>query len=90
MSEDSARVLVRPLVWDGRRLALGSWTSRTVRWRDDGYAFVADLRQGEWVSLHWDFVCDLLTPDGARRLDRVTRTVLASVNASSATAAALG
>jgi uncharacterized protein DUF6390 len=25
-SEDSARVLVRPLVWDGRRLALGSWT----------------------------------------------------------------
>lgn len=88
-SEDSARVLVRPLVWDGRRLALGSWTSRTVRWRDDGYAFVADLRRGEWVSLHWDFVCDLLTPDGARRLDRVTRTVLASVNASSATASAL-
>jgi len=89
-SEDSARVIVRPLVWDGRRLALGSWTPRTVRRRDDGYAFVTHLRQGEWVSLHWDFVCDLLTPDAARRLDRVTRTVLGSVNASSATAAALG
>jgi len=89
-SDDSAHVLVRPLAWDGRTLALGSWTSRTVRWRDDGYAFVADLRRGDWVSLHWGFVCDLLTPRAASRLDRVTRTVLASVNARPATVAVFG
>jgi hypothetical protein len=89
-SGDSARVLVRPLVWNGKRLTLGPWTSRTVRWRDDGYAFVAELRRGDWVSLHWDFVCDLLSPAAARQLERVTRTVLASVNSTPATAAALG
>jgi hypothetical protein len=89
-SGDSARVLVRPLLWDGRRLALGSSIRRTVSWRDEGYALVTDLRPGEWVSLHWDFVCDRLSPAAARRLDGVTRAVLASVNATPSTAAALG
>ena len=87
---DTARVLARALVWDGTRLALGSWIPRTVRWRDDGHALVAELRPGDWVSLHWDFVCDLLTPAAAGRLDCVTRRVLASVNATPATALALG
>ena len=31
---DTARVLARPLLWDGHALALGSWTRRDVRWRD--------------------------------------------------------
>lgn len=87
---DTARVLARALVWDGRRLALGSWTPRAVRWRDDGHALVPDLRPGDWVSLHWDFVCDLLTPAAAGTLDRVTRRVLTAVNATPATALALG
>jgi hypothetical protein len=84
-----ARVLARPLVWDGRTLALGAWAPREVRWRDDGHALVGALRPGDWVSLHWDFVCDRLEPAGAARLERVTRRVLASVNATPSTAVAL-
>jgi Family of unknown function (DUF6390) len=86
---DALRVVARPLVWDGKTLALGQWSSRDVRWRDDGLSLVAAAKPGDWVSIHWDFACDLLTPSAATTLDRVTRTVLASVNASSSTAAAL-
>jgi hypothetical protein len=85
-----ARVLARPLDWDGSALTLGAWAPREVRWRDDGHALVGDLRPGDWVSLHWDFVCDRLGHVAAARLERVTRRVLASVNATRSTAPALG
>ncbi len=86
---DSARVRLRPLVWDGRALELGPRTSRDVRWRDDGLALVAAPEPGEWVSLHWDFVCDRLTRSSAARLAFETRRTLAAVNSSSTAAAAL-
>jgi hypothetical protein len=87
---EHARVLARALVWDGKALSLGAWGPREVRWRADGYALVGDLEPGDWVSLHWDFVCDRLAPAAAGRLERVTRRVLASVNGTPATTAALG
>jgi hypothetical protein len=62
---------------------------RDVRWRDDGLGLVTGLQQGDWVSLHWDFVCDRLTPKTAVALDRATRRALTAVNRSSSTAAAL-
>ena len=86
---DTARVLLRPLLWDGRTLDLGGYVTRDVRWRDDGLALVGGLRRGDWVSLHWDFACDRLSPEAAAALDRATRRVLGAVNRSSSTAAAL-
>jgi hypothetical protein len=86
---DRLDVLARVLVWDGRNLELGPWAPRKVRWRDDGLSLVPDTKAGDWVSIHWDFVCDRLTARRAATLERVTRNVLAAVNASSSTAAAL-
>ena len=86
---DSARVLLRPLEWNGRSLELGPPTAREVRWSDAGLAFVARPRAGDWVSLHWDFVCDRLAANHAARLVYETRRTLAAVNASPATAAVL-
>ena len=86
---DTARVVARELTWDGRTLALGGWAPRDVRFGDGGRALVADLRPGDWVALHWDVVCDRLTPAAAARLEHVTRRVLAAVDATPATAAAL-
>ena len=86
---DTASALVRPLVWSGRDLELGPWTPREVRWRDGGLALVAGPQPGDWVSLHWDFVCDRLEPAVAATLDRTTRRALAAVNRSSSSAPAL-
>jgi hypothetical protein len=79
VDEESATVLAEPLLWDEGRLRLGEPVPREVRWRDGGRAF-ARPRRGELVSLHWDFVCDILTAGAAARLAGVTRRVLAAVN----------
>lgn len=86
---ESASVLARPLVWDGRTLRLGGPEPRLVRWGHDGLAFVRPPRPGDHVALHWDFVCDVLTPTGARALERANRRALAAVNRPSAVQAAL-
>jgi hypothetical protein len=51
-----------------------------VRWQEDGLAFVGPLRPGNLVSLHWDFVCDVLSPAAARALERATAGALQAVN----------
>lgn len=86
---DAACVLARPLLWDGVALRLGGSQERTVRWRDDGRAFVERPLPGQLVSLHWDFVCDVLSPRAARALDRANRRALAAVNRPAAARAAL-
>jgi hypothetical protein len=86
---DTLEVALRPLRWDGRRLELGAWATREVRWREDGLAMLSGPVPGEWVSLHWDVACDRLTPRAAVALDRATKRALWAVGASSAGVAAL-
>jgi hypothetical protein len=76
---DSLLVLARPLVWDGAQLRLGAPASRSVRWREGGLAFVSP-QPGDRVSLHWDFVCDVLSPTAARSLAAATARALHAVN----------
>jgi Family of unknown function (DUF6390) len=86
---DMLDVLARPLLWDGTRLCLGEAKARSARWREGGLAFVARPEPGELVSLHWDFVCDVLPPAAASRLHRATDRALDAVNRSRAAAPAL-
>ena len=78
---DSLMAFAQPLLWHEQALALGSPEPRRVRWRDGGLAFVPRPRPGDRVSLHWDFVCDVLSPTAAHCLEQVTWRALASVNA---------
>jgi hypothetical protein len=86
---DTAAVLARTLLWDGRSLDLGAWAARDVRWREGGLSLVGAPVPGSWVALHWDVVCDELSPAAAATLERATRRALAAANASASTAAAL-
>lgn len=49
-------MLSRPLVWAGPRLVLGDARRETVR-PSPG----VEVLVGDWVSLHWEWVCDRLT-----------------------------
>jgi Family of unknown function (DUF6390) len=84
-------VRYRPLAWDGRALRLGPPALERVPASVDGKGFVRDLRPGEWVSLHWDWVCDRLTSVRLQALRRLTLRHLRITNAASppAPAAAL-
>ena len=76
---DAATVLAAPLRFQAGDLRLGAPEPRTVGWRDAGLAFVPELHPGDLVALHWDFVCDVLAPAGARALEHANRRALASV-----------
>ena len=58
---DQVVVESRPLTWDGYTLGIGETETETVVRSLDGVGMVTDLEAGDWVSLHWEWVCDRLT-----------------------------
>ncbi len=79
---DLALVRSRPLAFDGRRLHLGPPADETARWSPAGAPRDGGIAPGDDVSLHWDWICERLTPTARSRLDRVTQVNLDAVNAS--------
>jgi hypothetical protein len=69
---DQAVVRSRPLGWDGHALSLDPPVEETVTRAIEGVGFIADLRPGDWVSMHWGWLCDRLTPRQLAALRRYT------------------
>jgi hypothetical protein len=68
-----ARVAARPLRWTGRDLVLGPVGTQLAR-------TTLPVRIGDVVSLHWDWVCDVLDPAAAASLHRYTMSQLRVAN----------
>jgi len=77
---DLATVRSRRLCFDGSRLTLGPEQAEEARCSFDGQALTTDLRPGDTVSLHWDWVCDRLSPVSLRWLRYCTGRNLDAVN----------
>jgi Family of unknown function (DUF6390) len=73
-------VEVMPLVIAGSRLVLGPPERRTVNRECDGSGFVSAARTGEWISMHWGWACQVLSPRQVANLERWTRYHLDIVN----------
>ena len=71
---------VMPLVIAGHRLMLGAPERRAVNREVEGRGFVSAARIGEWVSLHWDWACQVLSLRQVANLERWTRYHLDIVN----------
>ncbi len=82
-SVDGDRVSVRTpaLQLAGGELVLGGEQALTARWAAAGHAFVSSPEPGEWVALHWDWVCDRLSDDAVVELRGRTDRQLAAANA---------
>lgn len=90
---DQAVISSQPLRWDGARLSLGAFEAERVTVARAGLGFVGDLRPGEWVAAHWDWVCDRLSLRQRANLRHYTHRMLAMTNdrlARPGPAAALG
>jgi hypothetical protein len=80
---DGSQATVRShgLVWTGRELALGPALPRIATVEAPGGRSLAPrVRVGDRVSLHWDWVCDVLRPHQVRALRQYTQSHLDLVN----------
>jgi Family of unknown function (DUF6390) len=90
VSGDQVSVEFRPLTWDGRRLDYGPPEVETAVRAVDGVGLASAPVVGDWVALHWEWVCDRITEHQARQLKTYTDRHLAIVNRVGRTAALLG
>jgi hypothetical protein len=60
------------LVRDGKLVLAEARTERVLR-QIDGCGFADAAQPGEWVSLHWGWVCEVLTERQRSNLERYTR-----------------
>jgi len=58
----------RVLVWVGGRLVPAEPALERARWSLDGLALMTAPAVGDVVALHWDWVCDVLTPNQTDRV----------------------
>ena len=65
-----AEVRFRPLSWDGHRLGLGRAVVEEAMVSTGSLGLAGPVVAGDWVALHWDWVCE--------RLDRRSLTALRS------------
>jgi len=66
-------VAVMPLLVAAHQLVLGPPEHRTVNRAFDGNGFVSTACTGEWVSIHWNWACQVLSPRQVANLERWTR-----------------
>lgn len=77
---DRAVVESQALDWTGRRLVLKEPATETVVRAVDGTGLAPDLTVGDWVSMHWEWICDRLGPRQLAALRAYTDQHLAMVN----------
>ena len=69
-----------PLVLIGGKLVLGDPVRERVVRQIEGRGFVEDAAEGDAVSVHWGWACEVLSADQSARLERYTRHHLAIAN----------
>lgn len=70
----------QPLIQVEGKLALGPAQRTRVIRQVESYGFADAAAPGDWVALHWGWVCEVLTPRQAARLAHYTRYHLALAN----------
>jgi hypothetical protein len=77
---DQVVVESQPLTFDGHRLEIAPAAKEVAVGAMDGEGLVTGLEPGDWVALHWDWVCDRLTRTQLDALRRYTTYHLSIVN----------
>ena len=81
---EEVSVLCRPLAWHGTALVEGDAVTETVRWSIGGSALIDVPPVGALVALHWDWVCEVVSPAEALRIEHLDRRARASAGLSPA------
>ncbi|MGA9748492.1 MAG: DUF6390 family protein [Nocardioides sp.] len=74
---ESALVTTATLRWQDGALVHGDPVNERVRWSVDGRSLIDPPAVGDQVALHWDWVCETITPDQGRWIEGAERRQLA-------------
>lgn len=77
---DAVLVSYSPLVIREGRLALADPVERTVHRGIEGKGYLNDLRPGDNITMHWDWVCDRVSESAATQLKSETQRHLDLAN----------
>lgn len=66
------QVEYRPVVPDKNKLVLGGFQVKKIEYKFDNKTLLDNPRIGEWVSIHWNWACDILTPRQLQNLRKWT------------------
>lgn len=77
---DKVEVLVRQITVGIKGLEFTEPKKRKVRTKLEDKGFVADLKAGDYVSIHWSWVCEKLTKKQAKNLEFYSKGQLALFN----------
>jgi len=77
---DTVTVRDRGLTLEGHLLVEGALRVAQVRRSVDGVGFAQEIAPGDNVAMHWDWVCQKLSPGALFRLRTWTRRMLDVVN----------
>lgn len=69
-----------PIVLVDGKMRLGAPAPMRVTRQIDGRGFADDAHVGDWVSIHWNWACETLTPHALRRLQYETQRSLVNAN----------
>ena len=78
---EEVTVTSRVLAWDGARLTESGTATETARWSVDGLALIRRPQVGALVALHWDWVCEEISPTQAARIEHLERRTRAAAQA---------
>ncbi len=70
----------QPLVLEGDKLELGGVIEKEVLCEINDKTFIKEPKVGDWVSLHWGWVCDFLTEHQVKNLEKWTKYNLELLN----------
>jgi hypothetical protein len=80
VGKKSLKVVYRPAQIQDSRLSLGRPVMRTVDYNPEVKSF-ARVKQGDWITMHWNYACEVITPRQLRSIARYTDISLAATNA---------
>ncbi len=66
--DEQLEVVTRTLVIDGDGVRESEPVTERARWSVNGVSLIEEPAVGETVALHWDWVCDVITPAQAQQL----------------------
>lgn len=79
VGEKELGVSYKPVVLREARLGFGREKTKRVLYNHEVSPF-GSVKEGDWVSLHWNYACEVLTPGQVRNAEKYTRLDAEAIN----------